>query len=116
MKYFLILITLLSSNLYAKNIIRIEVDKDSKGESVGDLKRRVWMLERAVVQLQETVFHLQANAQNNQAASWLCTVKGFGEEFSGVGNSKAVASLNATKACKAKGKEFFCGDPKCTNE
>lgn len=95
-------------------VFRIEMGKNYKDYSQGDLQRRVWELERAVWQLQQRVFELQSTA-SAPLETWVCTVKAMGNVYTGTGETNALATANAIESCKAArgGDGFFCKNPKC---
>lgn len=100
----------------SEEVFRIQVGGDYQRYSHSDLQRRVWELERAVSQLQNRVFQLEASAKpSGSGDTWLCTVTAMGDTFTGTGGSKAVAQAEAIKSCKnaRNGDGFFCAVKKC---
>lgn len=99
---------------YHSDIFRIEVGKNYKDYSKSDLQRRVWELERAVFQLQQEVFKMQMTS-TEPLQTWACTVKALGNVYTGTGETKAIASVNAIESCKAgnRGDGFHCKKPAC---
>jgi hypothetical protein len=118
MKKIILLTSFLSlTNIFAIDIIRIEVGKDYNGYSNQDLKRRVWELERAVFQLQQKVFMLEVGNKPTETATWICKVKAMGNTFSATGISKAMAENAVLEKCKADpktGNGFHCDEPTCS--
>jgi hypothetical protein len=114
MKRFVCLLGLVVAGAaFAGDVFRIEVGKDYNRYSDSDLRRRVWELERAVEQLQARVFNLEAKPV--EVASWICSIRAMGDNFTGTGATKAVATAKVMEACKQgrKGDTFFCKDPTC---
>ena len=113
-----ILVLLFVGTATAENVFRIEYDTGGsryKSYTNDELRRRVWELERAVAQLQSRVFHLEGTRPAQPAvASWVCKIKVFGNVYSAVGGSKAVASHEVTEKC-SKGEKggFHCKNPTC---
>ena len=102
----------------AEDIFRIEIGKE-RSQDNAELSRRVFYLERAVWQLQQRVFSLEASKSATAAGpdSWLCTIEAMNDTFTGTGGSKAVATERAVNSCKSKrGDGFFCKNPKCENQ
>jgi len=114
-----LLITLFSflviSTASAESIFRIEVGKDYKNYSTGDLQRRVWELERAVWQLQQRVYQIEAAKPTAAVDTWVCTITAMGTAYTGTGASKALATAKAVENCKtgSNGDGFFCKNPQC---
>lgn len=115
MKKLLILSFLFSFHVQAERVIKIEIGKDYKNHSKAELRQRVWMLEKAVYQLQNRVFHLES--ESNSKSDWICKITAMGETYTGIGGSRAVAEAKVFKNCKKgqKGSGFFCKESKCTN-
>ncbi len=110
--FFLLNLFCLTNFAHGESVFRIEIGNDYKNYSEADLRRRIWSLETAVVQLQEKVFELQEKTA--QADSWICTVKAMGNIYSATGGSKAVAQARVIEKCsKANDGSFFCKTPKC---
>lgn len=112
---FIFLVFLFSFSSQAERVIKIEIGKDYKNYSKEELRQRVWMLEKAVYQLQNRVFQLEAG--NSSKSDWICKITAMGETYTGIGGSRAVAEANAFENCKRgqKGSGFFCKDSKCNN-
>lgn len=99
----------------AEDIFRIQIGREQSADNA-ELSRRVFYLERAVWQMQQRVYNLEASNRPVQADSWLCTITAMGDSFTGTGGSKAVATERAIQQCKNKrGDGFFCTDAKCSN-
>lgn len=116
MKALLVLISLVVVGpAFADDVFRIEVGKDYRGYSDSDLRRRVWELERAVGQLQARIYHLEAAPVKTVPDEWVCSIKAMGNNYTGTGPSKALATNKVMEECKTgqKGDTFFCKDPKC---
>ena len=113
MKFLLIaLLGLTQIPAQADDVFRIQVDRSYRRHKNQDLERRIWELERAVAQLQDKVFHLQSGNSKNKM--WVCTITAVGENYKGVGQSKAQAEMRAFKDCKDKRKNtYFCKNAKC---
>ena len=119
-KFFMILALLMSAQVFAEDIVRIEVGKSGKSISQRDLQRRVILLERAVWQLQRRIFDLESRGSQPKptaADTWICSTKAFGNEYTGTGGSKAVAKHKALESCKRgnDGSSFHCRNVTCEN-
>ncbi|MEZ4818532.1 MAG: hypothetical protein R3A45_01070 [Bdellovibrionota bacterium] len=98
-----------------RSIVTIEIGQDYNKYSKGELRRRVWELERAVQQLQEEVFQIKVSQQEPAQPSWVCSVKAMGETYTGMGPTQAVAKSETLQACKDgnNGSSFHCGSITC---
>lgn len=123
MKSTILAIALLAIPAGADDVFKIQAGKDYSSYSHSDLQRRVWELERAVWQLQQRVYQIESGGggggsggnNNTSGDTWLCTIHAMGDDYTGTGGSKAVATDRVTEKCKAArdGDSFFCKDPKC---
>jgi hypothetical protein len=95
-------------------VIRIEPGRDYQQYSNAELQHRVWELERAVWQLQQEVYHLQAQSAP-PPEKWVCRMRAFGNEYTGTGATKALATASTIEQCKAanNGDGFFCKELQC---
>jgi len=112
-----IAVVLLSQSSIPGDIFKIEVKKDFNNYSDADLKKRVWELERAVLQLQQKVFEMEMGHTESTAATWICKTNAMGESFSAYGGPRAVAENLVMEKCKAASSSkdgFFCDKAKCT--
>lgn len=124
----LIFVAAIGFGLFAKaeEVYKIKVGSNYRNYSNRELRERVWDLERAVAQLQERIYQLEADgaatavatkapAEPEKPDTWVCTISAMGKPYVGTGPTKAVATAKATENCmKAKGQDgFFCKDPKC---
>lgn len=102
MKKILIAINLftigVSSFASNKPVCCIDSGGDCRYYSNDDLKRRVWELERAVMQLQSDVFKLSVQNQNqnqngnwNGGLIWTCQVQAFGKTHVASNNNRYTA-------------------------
>jgi len=95
--------------LWAEDIYRIEVEKNS---SNGDLKKRVQRLEQAVDQLQRKVFDLENSKQAAVPTSNFktCFIKTpFDGTFTGSEPTEAAARASALEKCNHKAKNnIYC--------
>lgn len=120
MKSLFLAICLFSLSAQSQDIFRIEVGKDFHQYSNVDLQRRVWELERAVMQIQQRVFNLEVSktapivvAPAVAQETWVCTVTAFTKTYTGTGTTKALATLQTTQSCTAENSAMFCKDVKC---
>lgn len=92
------------------DIFRIEIGKSSGG-SDRDLRERVWMLERAVDQLQRKVFQLE-NEGGSRGGHTTCYIKTtFHGTFSATEPTETAAKAKAMERCSEKIKHGFdCDD------
>lgn len=119
-KYFMVFALLMSTQVFAEEVVRINIGKTGKTISQRDLERRVILLERAVWQLQKRVFDLESAGSQPKPPTtdtWLCSTKAFGNEYTATGGSKAVAKHRAIEACKRgnDGNSFHCRSVTCEN-
>lgn len=111
---------------HAEEVYRIKAGSTYRSYSNRELRERVWDLERAVSQLQQRIYQLEADgaatavatktpAEPEKPDTWACTISAMGKPYVGTGPTKAVATAKATEKCMtAKGQDgFFCKDPKC---
>lgn len=75
-------------------------------------------LEEEVHQLKERIRALEDSvnaAIRPVSPPWVCTVHGFNKDYSEVGPTKLIASMEASKKCRKHDKNdgFFCGEPSC---
>lgn len=101
-----------------RDIFRIDVaPQHAPHTTITNLRDRVWHLERAVAQLQDTVYKLKENAKNKQPAKQhACYLKtNFYGTFTAKGASKMAAKAEIMKQCDKKGGGIFCeaNDVKC---
>lgn len=94
------------------DIFRIEIGKSSGG-SDRELRERVWMLERAVDQLQRKVFQLE-NEGGGRGGYTTCYIKTtFDGTFSATEPTETAAKAKAMERCSDKIKHgFACDDDK----
>lgn len=114
----IILLFLIMTNIQAEVVYSVKPGEDYKKYSREELQKRVHWLEKAVEQLQKKVFNLsQAKViEQKRKPEWRCRISVMGDDFTGEGESKAIASAKATENCKSqmKGTQFFCNVPKCS--
>jgi hypothetical protein len=119
-KFLFVFLTLLAAHSYAREIYTVTVDVDNQDNSVTALKQRVYQLERAVRQLQETVFALQLRAPEERELreAWVCKISAMGESFSASAASRAVAEDRVLEKCKKSPSSqngFFCKNVSCAD-
>ena len=129
------LITLLAATLVApatlvayssnpiSDIIRIELGSEyDSTASNRDLVRRIRRLERAVRQLQNRVFDLEADGYRADATDsskqFSCILKtSFDGSYYGYGTSRGKAMEEAPNKCVSKNGQFSCNKaPTCTQD
>ena len=119
MKIFSLLSLVLVSNLArAEDVIRIEIGKNYDGYSNADLKRRVWLLEQAVFQLQQRVFSLEVSKPAKDKKQWTCQISSFGKSYHESEATKALARAKVIQACAKASSAMHCSDDdvECSNE
>ena len=98
-----------------ENIFRIsEGSEFSDKTTIRELQKRVWMLERAVVQLQNQAFPVPVGiAQPTPVKTFSCYLQTpFKGTFTGTGRSIIEAKGKALKACTDGGGSIHCDDDK----
>src|SRR5687767_2636984 len=99
-----------SLSALADDVIRIEVGRDYKGYSNSELRRRMWDLERAVMQLQTRVFQLEVKPVNVVAPirPWTCTLQSFGTTHVASESSRMAALAMVLKKCSDATNAVHC--------
>lgn len=94
------------------NIFRIQAGaQPSQTASNRELEQRIWMLERAVNQLQNQVFRLSDQGPREAPKTSSCYLKtSLKGTFTGSGASKTEAKGKALKACTDAGGGIFCDE------
>lgn len=102
--------------LYADAVFRIEVGDNYDRYSDHDLRRRVWELERAVLQLQQKVFELQTNPVPD-SKKWTCYIQVFNQTFSSTEATETAAKVAVMQTCSKKFTALHCQERivKCGN-
>jgi hypothetical protein len=117
-----------SSDVDVDGVVKIEIGKN-RGSSQTELWNRVWMLERAVAQLQEKVFELQMrrghggggviivpNPGTNPKEMTTCYIKTpFNGTFTATEATETAAKAKVMQDCANKASSIHCGedDVKC---
>lgn len=107
------------TNLKADSVYRIEVGEDYSKYSNRDLRERVWRLERAVAQLQQKVFELQAqNTATPTPKVWTCYMQSFAQTFTATASTKSAAVADLIQQCSRRSGAIHCSEDKvkCGNE
>lgn len=101
---------------FAIDPVKIEIGKSYEGYSNDELRRRVWQLEKAVMQLQNQVFQLSMN--QGGGGMWTCQMQSFAKTHVASGNTKAAALAQVLKKCGDATNPVHCkeADVKCENE
>ena len=96
-------------NIGPAGVFRVEVaPQHSPHTTIHNLQDRVWHLERAVAQLQTTVYHLE-NKPKLPTKEYSCFLDtNFYGTFTANGTSQNAAKGKVLKDCKAKGGGIFC--------
>lgn len=114
---FLLLLLALSNPVFsADSVKRIEAGKDFKEYSNADLQKRVWDLEKAVEQLQEKVFELEAKPSKVvEGKKWFCKSRVMGFSYTASGNTRDEAAKATLEVCQKarRGDGLICSDPQC---
>lgn len=119
------LLTLIGFSAASKDVYKIEIGDNYERYSEKELRRRIWQLERAVAQLQQQVFQLAINNQNNNGNSvgmggalWTCQISAFTDTFVASGTTKASALAQVLKKCGDKSNPMHCPEDKakCGND
>lgn len=105
-------------NAKMPDIIRIEVGEREKSGSNSEMQYRVWMLERAVAQLQARVFELELGKSSNTPESQMTTCyirTPFDGTFTATEATETAAKAKAMEKCAAKANSIHCSerDAKC---
>lgn len=109
-----------SSEVDVGGIVKIEIGKN-RGSSQSELWTRVWMLERAVAQLQARVFELEGKPGavvpiQHPKDMTTCYIKTpFNGTFTATEATKTAAQAKVMEACSAKASSIHCDedDVKC---
>lgn len=110
-----------SSDVDVGGVVRIEIGKE-KDLTQREVWRRVWMLERAVAQLQERVFQLEGRPPTsttpgvNPKDMTTCYIRTpFNGTYTATEATETAARAKAIEACSAKASSIHCGesDVKC---
>lgn len=88
-----------------------------RSTTIQELKDRIWMLERAVAQLQNKVFAL-SKKQAPKTKPYTCYIKVFSKTFSATHASKMKAKVDVIKECTTKNSSIHCDEDevKCSND
>jgi len=98
-------------------VVRIHVGDDYQRYDNRELQRRVWELERAVSQLQERVYDLEATpvvVTPPPAPDWTCRVSAFGKTYVKTKASRGEAEALVLKACSDDTHEMHCSNITCS--
>ncbi len=92
-------------------VIRIEVG-DKHGSSKDELERRVWDLERAVRQLQNRIYDLEADKSRPVARRSTCSLESFGKVFNATEDTEMLAKSVVMKKCADATNAMHCDKSK----
>lgn len=99
---------------------RIYMGRDYRGYTVQELQKRVYDLERAVMQLQQRVYSLEAAPPPPPvvvappAPPWTCTVSAFGQTYVQTMPSRGQAEALVRKQCADASHEMHCRQIRCS--
>lgn len=99
---------------------RIYAGRDFRGYTVAELQRRVYDLERAVMQLQERIYRLEAAPPVVMAPPppppmpWTCNVSAFGQNYVQTAPSRGQAEALVRKQCADASHEMHCRNVHCS--
>lgn len=88
-------------------VIRIEVG-DKSGSSKDALERRVWDLERAVRQLQNRIFDLEADKGRPSGGKTTCTISSMGKVHMATEDTEMLAKSVVLKKCADATNAIHC--------
>jgi hypothetical protein len=103
------LLVVIACSFGQAEVIRIDIGKD-KGSSQTELERRVWFLERAVRQLQDRIYDLEADKSKPVAANpmFTCQIESFGKMFSATEPTKMAAKAKVLNECADATNAIHC--------
>jgi hypothetical protein len=111
---YLFLAVFLSTPVFALDVFEIKAGQNYRTYSTEELRRRVWELEKAVLQLQQRVFAMESHRPQPVGDTWVCEISTFGKRFSATGATRAVAEHNVTERClQGSDSAFHCSGPRC---
>ena len=125
MKNLLLAFALLVSSFMSfaadEQVYRIDTGGDYRYYSNDDLRRRVWELERAVMQLQSEVFRLSIQNQSSgfrPGGLWTCQVQAFGKTHVASNSSRNTAVALVLKKCGDASNPIHCRESnvRCESE
>ncbi len=101
----------------------LEIRVGSEKATSAEMSSRIRDLEEAVYELQHRLYAIERDdhhrsdrdGDNNQKGpEWSCTIDAMGEQFIGVGKTRALAEKKAVDDCKVSQRPFFCRDAVCS--
>ncbi len=111
-----------TSSFADDRVYRIDPSGDYRHYSNDDLRRRVWELERAVMQLQAEVFKLSVQNQSGGfrpgGLLWTCQIQTFGKTYFATSNSRNSAVAQTLQKCGDASNPVHCRETsvKCDSE
>ncbi len=100
-----------TSSFANAQVIRIEVG-DKTGSSKDELERRVWDLERAVRQLQNRIYDLEAEKSRPTGKRTTCSLESFGKVFNATEDTEMLAKSIVMKKCADATNAMHCDKSK----
>ncbi len=99
-------------------IFRIEVGSNYESYSNDELKRRVWHLEKAVWQMQQRIYHLEAQGPVQQVveqrSEWTCYLRSFGKAYTHTAASQTKARAEVIRQCSQATNAMHCDEEDVT--
>ncbi|MBT4837527.1 MAG: hypothetical protein HON94_09310 [Methylococcales bacterium] len=116
--------SLFSQSLFASDSSKqpIVIQIGGQTSSSDRLSQRVLLLEKAVIQLQNSLAKLEKeanSAQSSSASDWACVLKtNFSGTFTATSSKKILAVANVIKKCSKEGNSMDCREKKvvCSNQ
>lgn len=96
---------------------RINVGRDYTRYTVAELQRRVFDLERAVMQLQERIYHLESAPPPPPVVMqppWTCSVSAFGKTYVHTAGSRGEAEALVRSKCASASHQMHCTAVNCS--
>lgn len=90
----------------SEEVFRIEIGNREGKASTEELRRRVWMLERAVAQMQTRIYQLESDGSKSKA--WTCQIQSFGKTHMATEPTKGAALAIVLKKCSDATNAIHC--------